>query len=89
MAFGACARDVLGLVLRDGLYLTGVGVAIGLPLAVVVSIAFTKVFVEIGRLDVGVLSVATIVLASAATLDSGGPARRATRVEPLRALQRD
>jgi ABC-type lipoprotein release transport system permease subunit len=66
-----------------------VGVAIGLPLAVVVSIAFTKVFVDIGGLDVGVLSVATIVLASAATLDSGVPARRATRVEPLRALQRD
>jgi predicted permease len=89
MALGATARDVMGLVLRDGFYLTGAGLAIGIPLAILVSILFTTVFVEIGGLDGAVLSVATLVLALVATIASAVPARRATRVQPLRALQGD
>ena len=89
MALGASACDVLGLVLRDGFFLTGTGLAIGVPLAVLVSILFTKVFVEIGGFDGLVVSVATVVLGIAATVASAVPARRATRVQPLRALQGD
>jgi putative ABC transport system permease protein len=87
MALGASSRDVLGLVLRDGFRLTALGVAIGVPLAMLVSLAFTQVFVEIGGLDTGVIGAATIVLIVAATIASGVPARRATRVEPLTALR--
>jgi predicted permease len=89
MALGASGRDVLRLMLRDGIFLTGTGIAIGLPLAVLVSIAFTKVFVEIGGFDATVISIATVVLAAAATVASVVPARRATRVQPLQALQAD
>ena len=89
MALGASARDVLGLVLRDGFFLTGTGLAIGVPLAVLVSMLFTKVFVEIGGFDGLVVSVATMILGAAATVASAIPARRATRVQPLRALQGD
>lgn len=89
MALGASARDVLGLVLHDGFFLTGTGLAIGVPLAVLVSILFTKVFVDIGGFDGTVISIATVVLAVAATVASAVPARRATRVQPLRALQGD
>ena len=89
MALGASARDVLGLVLRDGFFLTGTGLAIGVPLAVLVSILFTKVFVDIGGFDGTVISIATVVLAVAATVASAVPARRAMRVQPLRALQGD
>jgi predicted permease len=87
MALGATSRDVLGLVLRDGLYLTGAGVAIGLPLAIVVSVGFTKVFVEIGGIDPVILTAATIVLTTAATVAGVVPARHATRVQPLSVLQ--
>jgi predicted permease len=87
MALGASAGDVLRLILRDGVFLTGAGVAIGLPLAALVSIAFTKVFVEIGGFDAAVISIATLVLALAATVAGAIPARRATKVQPLRALQ--
>ena len=87
MALGASARDVLGLILRDGFRLTAVGIAIGVPLAMLVSVAFTQVFVDIGGLDAGVIGVATAVLVVAATIASGVPARRATKVQPLTALR--
>jgi hypothetical protein len=89
MALGASARDVLGLVLRDGAFLTGAGVALGIPLALLVSMLFTTVFVEIGGIDVTVLTFATVALATSATIASAVPARRATKVQPLRALQGD
>jgi predicted permease len=89
MALGANSRDVLGMILRDGFFLTGSGLAVGIPLAILVSMLFATVFVEIGGLDVGVLIIATLVLAAAATIASAVPARRATRVQPLRALQGD
>jgi putative ABC transport system permease protein len=89
MALGASARDVVGLVLRDGFFLTGAGVALGVPLAVLVSFALAAVFVDVGGFDGLVVSVATIALAVAATIASAVPARRAARIEPLRALQGD
>jgi putative ABC transport system permease protein len=89
MALGATARDVLRLVLRDGLFLTGTGVALGLPLAIIVSLAFTKVFVEIGGFDALVVGSATAMLAAAAAVATLVPARRATKVQPLQALQEE
>jgi predicted permease len=89
MALGASARDVVGLVLRDGFFLTGAGVALGVPLAILVSFALASVFVDVGGFDGLVVSVATIVLAVSATIASAVPARRASRVQPLRALQGD
>ncbi len=89
MALGASARDVVGLVLRDGFFLTGAGVALGVPLAILVSFALAAVFVDVGGFDGLVVSVATIVLAVSATIASAVPARRASRVQPLRALQGD
>ena len=87
MALGATSNDVLTLVLRQGLFLTLAGLAIGVPLAALVSLAFTKVFVEVGGFDVGVVTVATVVLALASMAASAIPARRATRVMPLSALR--
>jgi predicted permease len=89
MALGATARDVVGLVLRDGFFLIGAGLALGVPLAVLVSFALAAVFVDVGGFDGVVVSIATIVLAVAATIASAVPARRASRVQPLRALQGD
>jgi predicted permease len=89
MALGATAGDVLRLVLRDGLFLAGTGVGLGLPLATLVSFAFTKVFVEIGGFDALVVGTATAMLTAAAGVATLVPARRATRVQPLQALQEE
>ena len=87
MALGATGRDVLTLVLRQGIFLTGAGVLIGVPLAALVSLAFTKVFVEVGGFDAAVVAVATAVLTVASMAASAIPAHRATKVVPLRALR--
>jgi putative ABC transport system permease protein len=87
MALGATPRDVWRLVARDGARLTGAAVAIGLPLAALVSIAFTKVFVEIGGFDPVTIAVAALVLSGAAMAASLLPGRRASRVAPMSALR--
>lgn len=87
MALGATSNDVLTLVLRQGLFLTLAGLAIGVPLAALVSLAFTKVFVAVGGFDPAVVAVATAVLGAASMAASAIPARRATKVMPLRALR--
>jgi predicted permease len=87
MALGASPRDVLQLVMRDGAFLTGLGVAVGVPLAAFISYAFTKVFVEIGGFDPVVVGASTLLLAASATVASAIPARRAAHVAPLVALR--
>jgi predicted permease len=87
LALGAARGDVLRLVLGEGIALAGAGIALGIPLAAVVSIAFTKVFVQIGGLDAVVIGTASAVLAISAIAASFLPARRATRVRPMTALR--
>jgi predicted permease len=87
MALGAGARDIVRQVLGDGVRLTAVGVAFGLPLAILVSIGFRSVFVDVGGIDLVVLSGATATLSFAAIAASIIPARRAARVQPLAALR--
>jgi predicted permease len=87
MALGAAARDVVRQMMGDGLRLVAVGVAIGLPLAIAISLGFRSVFVDVGGFDPVVLSVATVTLTAAALAASAIPARRASRIEPLAALR--
>jgi hypothetical protein len=86
MALGASPRRVLGLVLRDGATLTTVGLALGLPLGLLVSLGLRSVFVDVGGIDAVVLAASMFVLAVAATLAGVIPARRATRIQPVKAL---
>jgi predicted permease len=87
MALGANRRDVMLLVARDGARLTGVAVALGVPLAALVSIAFTKVFVEVGGFDPFTIAAAATALALASIVASLVPGRRAARVAPIVALR--
>jgi predicted permease len=89
MALGAGGREVMTLMLGDGFRLTAIGIALGLPLAIVVSLAFRSVFVDVGGIDLVVLGVSTAVLTAAALAASAVPARRAANVQPLAALRQD
>jgi ABC-type antimicrobial peptide transport system permease subunit len=89
MALGATSGQVLSLVLRDGARLAGAAVAVGLPLAALVSMAFQSVFVEVGGFDPIVLATATVALGVTALLAGAVPARRASKIQPLTALRAD
>jgi hypothetical protein len=87
MALGATSGEVLKLVLKDGAFVTLAGLALGLPLALLASVALRAVFVDVGGIDLGVLAVTSAVLVLVVTLAGAMPARRATKVEPLIALR--
>jgi predicted permease len=89
MALGATSEQVLGAMLREGGRHIALGLAIGVPLAVLVSVAMNAVFVEIGGVDVTVIAIAAVLLAATGLLAAGIPARRAARVNPLVALRAD
>ena len=86
-ALGAQNRDVLGLVLRDGVGPTLAGLAVGLALSFWVSRFMASVLYGIQGSEPGILAVAASVLFAAALLASYFPARRAMRVDTLGALR--
>ena len=89
MALGAHARDVLTLMLRDGLRLTGLGVALGLPLAYLLSRLIRSLLFGTAAADPLTFGGVALLLLAVAAVASYLPARRATRVDPLVALRYD
>jgi putative ABC transport system permease protein len=87
MALGAQARDVLALVLSRSLRFAGVGMAAGLVATLALSRVVASLLYSVRPTDPGVLAGISLVLATAALAASYVPARRATRVDPARALR--
>jgi putative ABC transport system permease protein len=87
MALGAQSRDVLWLILRNGIFLASIGTAIGLALSSAVVYALSKTMPDIpGKSPLVVAGVAAMLVA-VSLLASWLPARKATRVDPLAALR--
>jgi predicted permease len=89
MALGASRRQVLAMVLRDGAALTSAGLVCGVLLAVALSRVLTAWVAGAGDFAWLPLTVASLVLASTATLACWLPVRRATAATPWRALKAD
>jgi predicted permease len=89
MALGANAREVLLLVLQEGLRVTLTGVAIGLIAALVLSRLMSDYVYGIKPTDPLTFAAATVVLVAVALLASYLPARRAMRVDPTVALHHE
>ncbi len=87
LALGAPRRDVFRLALGRGLFLVGVGLALGLLGALGAGRALTSLLYDTGGLDPAALLTAIVALASVAVLACWFPARRATRVDPIVALR--
>jgi putative ABC transport system permease protein len=87
IALGASARNVLGLILRDGARTTVIGLAIGLALAAAIGKLVSGLLYQVSPFDPAVLTAAAAILAGAAVLACYVPARRATRIEPIEALR--
>jgi predicted permease len=87
MALGADRGDVLRLMLREGLAPVFIGVAIGLPAALVGARLITSLLFGLTPADPLTIFVATMLLLLVAALAGYLPARKASRVDPITALR--
>jgi putative ABC transport system permease protein len=87
MAMGASSKDVQRLILGNGLFLTVVGMAIGLPLALGIAYALSSILFGVKVADPFAFIGLPLVLAAVATIACYLPARRAVRMDPLTALR--
>jgi putative ABC transport system permease protein len=87
MALGAGRRDVMQLVLREGLTVAAVGIAMGLAAALGLSRVMAGYVYGIKSTDPLTFAVASLLLMAVALLASYIPARRATKADPMVALR--
>ncbi len=87
MALGADSRAVLRLVLRQAIILVSAGLLIGTALAIGLSRLLANLLFDLSPTDPPTFVAIAIVLAVVGVVASWLPARRATRVDPLRALR--
>ncbi len=87
MALGAERRDVLWMILREALSLVGVGLAVGLPVALAAGRLVSSQLFGLRPSDPATFTLATLSLVAVAALAGYIPARRATRVDPMVALR--
>jgi len=89
MALGAGSRDVVRLILRQALALTGLGVAIGLTGAVAATTVLRSMLFEIKTTDPLTYLGVTALMLLATLAASYIPARRAVSLDPLAALRQE
>ncbi len=89
MALGARRADILWLVLRQGLWLTTLGLAVGLAGALALTRVLQNHLYETGATDATTFASVSSLLVIVALLACLIPARRATKVDPMVALRHD
>jgi putative ABC transport system permease protein len=89
MAMGAAVRDVIRLVVGQGLTPVAIGLAIGIAAGLGVSRLMRGILYGVSPTDPRTYVGVVVILAGVAVLACIAPARRAARVDPLRALRAD
>jgi predicted permease len=87
MALGAEPGRLLRSVLGTAMAWVGIGIAIGLSLALAVGRLLSSLLFGLDAIDPATLLLTTAVLFGVATLAAYAPARRASRLDPVRALR--
>jgi ABC-type antimicrobial peptide transport system permease subunit len=87
LALGADRRAVMGLVLRQVILMLGAGLGCGLLLALAASRFLSSFLYGVSPRDPASFLAAPVLLALVALGAGYLPARRATRVDPIRALR--
>jgi predicted permease len=87
MAVGACQADVLRLIVRDGVRLTGIGVVIGWLLAWATTRVLAGFLFDVSPLDIVAFAGMSTLFVVTSVIANYLPARRATTVDPVIALR--
>ncbi len=89
IAVGADRRDVMRLVLGDGMRLAGMGLAIGLAGALAVTRLLSGLLYDVSAADPLTFAAVAALVTLTALAATWLPARRATRVDPIRVLRQE
>jgi len=89
MALGAAQRDVLSMILRETLGLTGIGLLLGIAGALGSLQFLTNLIYGVTARDPVTLAAVCMLLAAVAALAGWLPARRAMKVDPMVALRHE
>jgi ABC-type antimicrobial peptide transport system permease subunit len=87
MALGANRGNVVSLVMSQALLLVAVGLAIGIPVALLGGLLMRTQLYGVKIYDPSTLAAAVVVLSAFAALAGFIPARRAASIEPMHALR--
>jgi len=89
VALGARSADIVGLVLRQGMELTAVGILAGLVGAAVLTRVMASLLFEVSAIDAATFGAVPLLLAVVAFAATVIPAWRTTRVDPMVALREE
>ncbi|HEX4232090.1 MAG TPA: FtsX-like permease family protein [Bryobacteraceae bacterium] len=89
MAVGARRSNVVWMVLRDSFIVIAIGMAIGLPLAFGATQWLKSFLFGVREIDPLAIAAAVLLVLTLALLASYLPARRAARIDPMRALRHE
>jgi ABC-type antimicrobial peptide transport system permease subunit len=89
IALGARTGQVLSHVLREAFWLTSAGVGIGLIAAQWLTRFIRVMLYGLGNTDALTVGVTAVLLVSVSLIAAFAPARRASRIDPIRALRHD
>jgi ABC-type antimicrobial peptide transport system permease subunit len=89
MALGARSGAVLGMVMRQGAWLTGAGLAAGMALAWALSRFAQSQLYGVSATDGLTFAAVPVALAVVAMIAVALPARRAARIDPIEAVREE
>jgi predicted permease len=87
MALGADRGSVVRMVMRGAFFQAGLGLVIGIPVALIGARYMADQLYKVGSYDPASLGIAMAVLLASAAIAGFIPARRASRIEPMQALR--
>jgi predicted permease len=89
IAVGAQPETILGLIVRESVLLSTVGILVGVPCAIAAKQLIAHMLFGVASTDPLTFVLAAAILLSVGAIAGYWPARRATRIDPMSALRRE